>query len=110
MAAVDYVDPEGYWMDPDGNVHRMGHEDGEQEIIATVTPMCSHAERILLTRALDRAARNNEKPPIAACPKCRQPLPGVSNFDSIYSLRCQHCDALFEQGEFVCFGRKPGVN
>ena len=30
MAGIDYIDPEGYWLDPDGNVRRMGttEEDG----------------------------------------------------------------------------------
>jgi hypothetical protein len=75
MAAVDHVDPDGYWLDPDGNVHPTGNEDGEQEIIATVTQVCSQAERILLTRALDRAARNNEKPSIATCLNCGRRFP-----------------------------------
>jgi len=36
MAGIDFVDPEGYWLDPDGNVRHMGttEEDGEQAIIA----------------------------------------------------------------------------
>ena len=35
MAAIDYIDPKGYWIDPEGNIRRMGNEDGEQEIIAS---------------------------------------------------------------------------
>jgi hypothetical protein len=62
MARIDFIDREGYLLDPDGNIHRVGNEDGEHEIIATVTLACSQAERILLTQALDRAARNHEKP------------------------------------------------
>ena len=43
MAAKDYIDPEGYWLDPDGNVRRMGttEEDGEQAIIAKLTEVCT---------------------------------------------------------------------
>jgi hypothetical protein len=52
MAAKDYIDPEGYWLDPDGNIRRLGDEDGEQEIIATVTRICSDAEKTLLCEAL----------------------------------------------------------
>jgi hypothetical protein len=56
MAGIDFIDPEGYWLDPDGNVRRMGDEDGEQEIIATATKICSEAEWKALCRALDAAA------------------------------------------------------
>lgn len=58
MAASDYIDPKGYWLDPEGNIRRIGDEEGQQEIIATVTEVCSQAERILLAQALDKAARN----------------------------------------------------
>jgi len=59
MAGIDFIDPEGYWLDPDGNVRRMGttKEDGEQAIIATLTEVCSDAEGMLLAQALDKAAR-----------------------------------------------------
>ncbi|MCU1241149.1 MAG: hypothetical protein JWO71_1875 [Candidatus Acidoferrum typicum] len=30
MAAKDYIDPKRYFGDPEGNIHRMGDEDGEQ--------------------------------------------------------------------------------
>ena len=40
-----------------GNIRRMGNEDGEQEIIATVTKICSEAEWKALCRAMDNAAR-----------------------------------------------------
>jgi hypothetical protein len=53
MAAVDYIDPKGYWCDPSGNIRRMGGEDGEQEIIATITKTCSEAEWRALCRALN---------------------------------------------------------
>ncbi len=56
MASKDYVDPKGYWCDPSGNIRRMGDEDGEQEIIATVTKTCSEAEWKALCRAMDDAA------------------------------------------------------
>jgi hypothetical protein len=39
MAGIDFIDPEDYWLDPEGNVRRMGstEEDDEQAIIATLT-------------------------------------------------------------------------
>jgi hypothetical protein len=51
---MDYVDPQGYWLDPDRNIHRMSipDPDGEQTIIATITPECSQAEWDLLREAL----------------------------------------------------------
>ena len=30
MAAKNYIDPKGYWGDPEGKIHRMGNENGEQ--------------------------------------------------------------------------------
>ena len=48
MANKNYIDPKGYFGDPEGNIHRMGNEDGEQEIIATVATACSEAEWKLL--------------------------------------------------------------
>jgi hypothetical protein len=43
-----------------------------------------------------------------ACPKSGMPLPcGADSFDSLDVLRCPECDALFERGQFVCFGVKP---
>jgi hypothetical protein len=59
MAGIDFIDPEGYWLDPDGNVRRLGttEEDGEQAIIAKLTEVCTDAERMLLADALDKAAR-----------------------------------------------------
>jgi hypothetical protein len=56
MAAKDYIDPKGYWGDPEGNIHRMGNEDGEQEIIATVAKTCSETEWKALCRTMDNAA------------------------------------------------------
>jgi hypothetical protein len=53
MAAKDYIDPKGYWCEPSRNIRRMGNEDGEQEVIATVTKICSEAERKALCRALN---------------------------------------------------------
>lgn len=44
----------------------------------------------------------------SACAKCGMPLPcAVDSFDSIDVLRCPECDALFERGQFVCYGAKP---
>jgi hypothetical protein len=54
MANMDYIDPEGYWIDPDRNIHHTSipDPDGEQTIIATVTPECSEAEWSLICEAL----------------------------------------------------------
>ena len=41
MAAKDYIDPKGYWIDPARNVRRMGAEDGEQHLILKATETCS---------------------------------------------------------------------
>lgn len=46
----------------------------------------------------------------SACPKCGMPLPCIAGFDSIDVLRCPECDALFERGQFVCYGAKPTSN
>jgi hypothetical protein len=44
------------------------------------------------------------------CPKCGMPMPCIADFDSINVLRCPECDALFERGQFVCYGAKPTSN
>ena len=44
MADKNYIDPKGYWVDPDRNVRRMGNEGGEQRAILRATPECSEAE------------------------------------------------------------------
>ena len=41
MAAKDYIDPKGYWINPARNVRRMGAEDGEQHLILKATETCS---------------------------------------------------------------------
>jgi hypothetical protein len=44
----------------------------------------------------------------SACPKCGMLLPcDLRSFDVIDAFRCPNCDALFEQGKFVCYGAKP---
>ena len=54
MTDKDYLDPKGYWGDPEGNIRRMS---GEQEIIATVTGDCSEAEwKALCNLATPRTA------------------------------------------------------
>src|SRR5712671_4217129 len=46
----------------------------------------------------------------SACPKCGMPLPcDLKTFDVIDLLRCPNCDALFEQGRFVCYGAKSSA-
>ena len=39
-----YIDPKGYWIDPERNIRRMGDEGSEQQIIAKATEECSDAE------------------------------------------------------------------
>jgi amino acid transporter len=53
----NYIDPKGYWGDPEGNIRRMSDEGGEQEVIATITRVCSEAEWKTLCRAIDDATR-----------------------------------------------------
>jgi hypothetical protein len=71
---MDYVDPQGYWLDPDRNIHRMSipDPDGEQTIIATITPECSQAEWDLLREALQivslRGARSNSRNGLGTIP------------------------------------------
>jgi hypothetical protein len=39
--------------------------------------------------------------------KVGMPLPcGVDQFDVIEVLLCPNCDALFERGQFMCYGAK----
>jgi len=54
MAAKDYVDPQGYWIDPDRAIHResLPDPDGEQTVIVSATPECSEAEWRLFREAL----------------------------------------------------------
>ena len=40
----NYIDPKGYWMDPNRNIRRMGTRDGEQVVILRATQQCSDAE------------------------------------------------------------------
>jgi uncharacterized C2H2 Zn-finger protein len=52
-------------------------------------------------------AGQSESQKAPACPKCGMPLPcGIETFDAIDVLRCPECDALFERGQFVCYGAK----
>jgi hypothetical protein len=39
-----------------------------------------------------------------ACGKCGEPIPGCNDFDVTYIFRCPNCDALYENGKFICFG------
>jgi len=39
-----YIDPEGYWIDPERNLRRMSTEHGEQKVILKATEDCSRAE------------------------------------------------------------------
>jgi hypothetical protein len=42
--AEQYIDPQGYWIDPERNLRRMGTEYGEQKVIMKATEDCSNAE------------------------------------------------------------------
>lgn len=65
MAASDYIDPKGYWLDPERNIRRIGDEEGQQEIIATVTEGGTHPSRTSTGQSgskpvsLDRAMKKN---------------------------------------------------
>ena len=41
MADENYIDPKGYWIDPDRNIRRTS---GGQEAIVTATEKCSAKE------------------------------------------------------------------
>ncbi len=40
----EYMDPKGYWIDPDRNIRRLGDKDGEQVAVLRATACCSDAE------------------------------------------------------------------
>jgi hypothetical protein len=44
MTDKNYIDSKSYWADPDRNIRRMGHEDGQQRAILKATEACSEAE------------------------------------------------------------------
>jgi len=48
----NYIDPKGYWIDPNRNIRRMGQRGGEQVVILRATPNCSDAEWERLYSAL----------------------------------------------------------
>src|SRR5712671_1143082 len=65
------------------------------------SPICTFHD----TKPIESVTAEPEK---SACPKCGMPLPcDLKTFDVIDALRCPNCDALFEQGRFVCYGAKP---
>ncbi len=67
------------------------------------SPVCTFMD----SKPAEIVESNPKKPP-SACPKCGLPLPcGIDSFDLIDVLRCPNCDALFEAGQFVCYGAKP---
>jgi hypothetical protein len=49
MAAEDYIDPKGYWADPERNIRRLS---GEQEIILTAAKECSAEEWLMFLAGL----------------------------------------------------------
>jgi hypothetical protein len=51
----------------------------------------------------------NGKPP-TKCPNCGQDFPFCIELDVIDALRRPNRDALFEYGEFVCYGAKPELD
>ena len=72
--------------------------------------VCSRCHSVICTFLDSKPAETVESEPdkpSSTCPKCGMPLPcGVNGFDVIDALRCPNCDALFEQGKFVCYGAK----
>jgi hypothetical protein len=40
----EYIDPKGYWIDPERKVRRMSDKNGEQAVIIQATGDCSVAE------------------------------------------------------------------
>jgi hypothetical protein len=52
MPDQNYIDPQGYWIDPDRSVRRMGVEGGEQHMILKATETCSDAEWNMLYKAI----------------------------------------------------------
>src|ERR1700722_20491250 len=52
----EYLDPKGYWIDPDRNIRRFGNEDGEQVAVLRATACCSDADGIGSTRRSSRAS------------------------------------------------------
>ena len=45
----DFIDPKGYWADPERNIRR---NSGEQEIILKATDVCTKGEWIYLLESL----------------------------------------------------------
>ena len=43
-SANEYIDPRGYWIDPDRKVRRISTKNGSQAVIIQATPECSAAE------------------------------------------------------------------
>jgi len=52
MAANECIDPQGYWVCPEGGIRRVGDEEGEQEVMVKKTDACSEAEWKLVCDAL----------------------------------------------------------
>jgi hypothetical protein len=55
----------------------------------------------------------NPNQALTNCPACGEELPlsfSFDDFDEVVEFRCPYCDALFERGEFVCYGPKPKPN
>jgi len=73
--------------------------------------VCARCHSVVCTFLETRTAESavDETKTGIACPKCGIPLPCAANFDSIDALRCPECDALFERGQFVCYGAKSAV-
>jgi hypothetical protein len=70
--------------------------------LAATTVICTFLDSM----PVDSSPAESEKP-ASAGPKCGMPLPcGVDQFDVIDVFRCPNCDALFERGQFVCYGAK----
>lgn len=57
-----------------------------------------------LSTATDPAHQSEHKELEMECPNCHEDLGFDDCFDRIEIFRCPNCDALYENGQFVCIG------
>ena len=46
----DFIDPKGYWADPERNIRRAS---GEQEVVLKATPACTNGEWLYVLESLE---------------------------------------------------------
>ena len=71
--------------------------------------VCSRCHAVICTFFDSKPVEAAEPEKPLACPKCGMPLPCFGEFDSIDGLRCPECDALFERGQFICYGARSAA-